>query len=53
MKLFAALARRRRGAIVGGDEGRALIAATDARMRAQKIVNPPRMAAMLTPGFPD
>jgi tetratricopeptide (TPR) repeat protein len=53
MKLIAALARHRRGAIVGGDEGRALIAAADAMMRAQKIVNPSRMAAMLTPGFPD
>ncbi len=53
MKLFAALARRRRGAIVGGDEGRALIAAADGLMRAQKIVRPDRMAAMLTPGFAD
>jgi hypothetical protein len=52
MALYAAVARRRRGVLVGGDEGRALVAAADAWMRGQNIVNPARMAAMLAPDVP-
>jgi hypothetical protein len=48
--LYAAAARRRRGELLGGDEGRELIASADAAMRAQNVVNPARMTAALVPG---
>ena len=51
MALYAAVARRRRGALVGGDEGAAARGAADAFMMAQKIVAPSRMADVLAPGF--
>ena len=51
MGLFAAAARRRLGGLLGGDEGRALVAEADAWMASQGIRNPARMAAMLAPGF--
>jgi hypothetical protein len=51
MGLFAAAARRRRGALLGGDEGRRLIADADSWMAGQQIRNPARMTAMLVPGF--
>jgi serine/threonine protein kinase len=53
MALHAACARRRKGQLLGGEEGRALIAAADARMREQGIKNPARWAALYTPGFSD
>jgi hypothetical protein len=53
MTLIAATARRRKGQLIGGDEGRALIATADAFMTAQRITRPERMTAMLMPGFPD
>ena len=53
MALYAACARRRLGALRGGDAGRALIDGADAFMSAQKIVSPRRFAALLAPGFPD
>ena len=53
MALMAATARRRRGQILGGDEGRALVVAANAFMSTQRIVRPDRMTAMLMPGFPD
>jgi eukaryotic-like serine/threonine-protein kinase len=49
MKLFAAAARRRRGQLIGGSDGRALIADADAVMRAQAILCPDRMTAILSP----
>ena len=52
MQLFAAAARRRLGQLLGGDEGCSLVTQADAWMRAQGIVKPSRMAAMLAPGFP-
>jgi hypothetical protein len=51
MGLFAASARRQLGQLRGGDEGRQLIEQADAWMRDQSIVNPPRMADCLAPGF--
>jgi hypothetical protein len=50
MQLHAAAARRRRGQLLGGEEGRALVEAADLWMIKQGIVAPERMAAMLSPG---
>jgi serine/threonine protein kinase len=50
MHLMAAVARRRLGQLLGGDEGRAKVAAADQWMEAQKILNPRRMADMFAPG---
>ncbi|WP_437532454.1 protein kinase [Sorangium sp. So ce726] len=51
MALFAACARRRRGQLLGGDEGRSLVQAADAWMAGQGVRNPARMAAIFAPGF--
>ncbi len=51
MGLYAAAARRRLGAIVGGDYGQQLIVGADAWMLDQKIINPTFMTRMLAPGF--
>ena len=53
MALYAAAARWQRGRLVGGDEGRAAVAAAEAWMSEQGIVDRARMAAMLAPGFSD
>jgi serine/threonine protein kinase len=50
MALYAAAARRCRGDIIGGDEGRALVRSADDFMESQKVKNPSRIAAMLVPG---
>src|SRR5262249_19752626 len=50
MAMYAAAARRRRGELLGGDDGRTLVASADAEMSAQEIKNPARMTAMLLPG---
>jgi hypothetical protein len=49
---FLAIAGRKKGELLGGDEGRALIAAADAWMASEGIVNPARLAAAFVPGFP-
>jgi hypothetical protein len=53
MFLHAAVARRRRGELEGGDSGQALVHAADAWMAEQKIKSPRRMCALYAPGFPD
>jgi len=50
MALFAAAAQRRAGELRPRSNGVAKVAAADARMAAQGIVNPARMTALLTPG---
>jgi len=49
--LFATAARRRRGELLGGDEGRALLGQADAWMRERHLADPARITAMVTPGF--
>ena len=48
---LAAVARRRRGALMGGDVGRALVDEVNSWMITQNIQNRDRYTAMLTPGF--
>jgi hypothetical protein len=50
MALHAAVVRSRRGSLVGGDEGRALVAGANQWMATQGLSNPARMTAMLAPG---
>ena len=47
---YAAAAKRRLGQLIGGAEGDALIAASDAWMQEQEVANPQRLTAMLAPG---
>ena len=49
MGLHAAAARRRLGALVGGERGRETAALSDAFMAAQRIKEPARLTAMLAP----
>ena len=49
--LHACCARRRLGELIGADEGDSLIAEADTTMANEGIVNPQRMAAVITPGF--
>jgi len=51
MATHAAAARRRLGALVGGDEGAALIADADAWLTGQGVRSPDAVTAMLAPGF--
>jgi len=51
MALHAAVTRRRRGELMGGEAGSGLVAAADAWMSGQAIRNPARMAQMLAPGL--
>jgi hypothetical protein len=50
MAMYAAAARRRLGELLGGDEGRALLAQGDATMLAQGVKNLDLMTEMLVPG---
>ncbi len=50
MAMLIDLLRRRRGELLGGEEGRALVAEADSAMRAQGMVDPARMAACFVPG---
>ena len=51
MQLYATVARRRLGEMIGGDRGRELLAKTDRWMTRQMIKNPAKMANLLAPGF--
>lgn len=51
MALYTAAARRRRGELIGGDQGKSLIEAADIWMTGQQIKDPSRMTAMLAPGL--
>jgi hypothetical protein len=46
---LTAAARRRLGALVGGDEGRALVAAAEQWMREAGIKDPERMTYLVSP----
>ena len=52
-KLHAAAARHRLGALLGGDEGKALLAECDAYMAAEGVKVPMKAIAMIAPGFAD
>jgi hypothetical protein len=52
MVTYAAIARLRLGALLGGDEGAALRATGTAHLTDQKVVAPDRFARMIAPGFP-
>jgi tetratricopeptide (TPR) repeat protein len=49
--LPAAVARHRLGVLVGGDEGRDLVRACAEWMASERVRNPPRIIAMVAPGF--
>lgn len=53
MALHVACARRRKGELLGGSEGQALVASADEAMRARGVREPPRWTACLAPGFPE
>jgi hypothetical protein len=51
MVLLAAAAERRLGVLLGGDEGAALSARSDAVMAREGVRNPDRLTAVLAPGW--
>ena len=53
MHLYAAVARRRCGQILGGAAGADIIASADMAMSEQGVRNPSRMTRALAPGFPE
>ena len=53
MHLYAAVARRRIGALQDDAPGRELQRQAEEWMAAQHIKNPSAMTRMLAPGFPD
>ncbi len=53
MHLYAAVARRRRGQVLGGESGRRLVQEAEVWMATQDIRNPTRWTAMYAPGFAD
>jgi hypothetical protein len=50
MALYRSAARRARGLLIGGKEGRELVGSADEWMAGQKIRNAERMMSMLAPG---
>ena len=53
MRMHAAAAARRLGALLGGDEGRSLLAEADDWIAREQVRDPARMTAMLVPGWRD
>jgi hypothetical protein len=51
MTMFKAAAAMREGEVLGGGEGRALMAGAEGSMVGERVKNAPRMVAMLAPGF--
>lgn len=51
MALYATIARWRRGQLTGDESGYALCTAADEWLRAERVREPRRLAAVLTPGF--
>jgi hypothetical protein len=49
--LWASVARRRLGQTLGGDEGRAMLVASDAWFVQRGVKNPARMTSMLLPAW--
>ncbi len=50
MALYAAAARRRYGAVIGGDEGRSIVDAADVWMRERGVASPQSLTDLLIPG---
>ena len=48
--LYAAVARARRGELIGGVEGEKLVADADAWMASQRVASPARVRALFAPG---
>ncbi|HEY2512656.1 MAG TPA: AAA family ATPase, partial [Polyangiaceae bacterium] len=53
MLLQAVAARRMRGGVLGGDEGKLLVVQANAWAEEQTVKNPTRMFAVFAPGFDD
>jgi hypothetical protein len=53
MPLYAAVTRRRLGALVTGDRRHQLLRQADEWMAGQDVRNPALITRMLAPGFPD
>ena len=53
MRMHAAAAARRLGALLGGEEGRSLLAEADDWIAREQVRDPARMTAMLVPGWRD
>jgi tetratricopeptide (TPR) repeat protein len=51
MALHVAVAQRRKGELLGGSEGQALVASADEAMRARSVNDPVRWTACYAPGF--
>ena len=51
MILHAAVARRGVGILIGGEDGRAMVAAAERELAAEAIVSPERIAALHLPGI--
>ena len=51
MNAYVAVTKRRRGELIGGDEGRELVDAGNAWLAGQGIQNPTAWARMYAPGF--
>jgi hypothetical protein len=51
MAAHEVVVRRMRGAVVGGEEGRALVVEADDWLASQEVRAPGRFAAMIAPGF--